>query len=230
MKHRNENIDYGVLWIKVVLILLTALVLCLVLPSCRVNKNSSSTNQSSSNIEQKYRDSIRTVDSTAISKRLEEQFKELASDVSFYQSNEEALIQALNELQDTITARGFMSDSLKDRMRRVIDSIKVNPCKNEVIVNKDGSVVFRGQIKNLNLKISEMQRVIDSAAVARKEAVKISEGESTTKTETKTEIKKSVKRGLPGFVLASIWLVVGYLLCWVMPPKRIISLITKVRI
>ncbi len=227
MKHRNENIRYGMLWIKVILIIAAAIVLCVLGPGCRVNKSSSTTTAASSDVSSRYRDSLRTVDSIAISKRLEEKYKELSSDISFYKGNEEALIQALNELQDTITARGFMSDSLRNKINKVVDSIKANPCRNEVIINKDGSIVFRGQIDKLKLRISEMQRIMDSVANIKKETNKVSEGESSEKTETKTDVKKSVKRGLPGFVIAIIWLVVGYLLCWVLPPKRIVAIIRK---
>ncbi len=215
------------IWFKVAVVLITPIVLSIILYGCRVNKSSSSTTQSSSDVQSHYRDSVRTVDSISIAKRLEEKYKELTTDISFYRSNEDALIQALNELQDTISAKGYMSDSLKDKMRRVLDSIKTNPCKNEVIINKDGSVVFRGQIDKLKLRISEMQRIMDSVANAKKETNKISEGDSSDKKNTKTEVTKSVKRGLPGFMIAIIWLLIGYVLCWIMPPKRIVALTTK---
>jgi hypothetical protein len=207
MKYQSDNRAFGMIWVKVGLILLASIILALV-TGCRSTKTQTTSTSSSSDVNNRYIDSVRVSDSTRITKRLEERTKELATDVSFHQSNEIELINALNELQDSLNAKGQLTDDQQRRIKKILDSIAARPCRNEVVVNRDGSVRFIGQIKDLNIKLSESYRLLDSMAKANRDSLAKSDSSINEKKEEHTIVTTKVKRGWPFWV----WLAIGYAL------------------
>ena len=195
----------GITFIKVMLALFMLFALLVLLFSCRTTKSFQADSSSVSKKDNAYYDSLRTSDSIRIAKYYEEKLKEMSTDISFYRGNEVSLINALDQLRDTIDARGFLTEALKKRINGVLDSMQTL-CNSKVKVNTDGSYEVSGPISRLKLQLSDMKKKMDSVVSANTNNANVSK-ETVKETEkTEASVEQVVKKGWPWYV----WYLLGF--------------------
>lgn len=205
MIQKNFKRPYVGIWIRAILIIITGVVLSF-LSSCRTTKSFEASIDKSSVVEQHYRDSIRTVDSIRLSKYYEEKIKEMTTDISFYRNNEEELVDALNELTDSLNAKGQLTTDMQARIKRVLDSVQtVCSSRSTAKINPDGSIELSGQLKSLNLKLLQMQKKSEQDSIALHQKQAGTEIDNKETVEEKTDISQTKKTGWPWWV----WLLIG---------------------
>lgn len=185
----------------IVILLLTSALLSLIL-SCRTTRSFEATVERSTESEQRYRDSIRTSDSIRLVKHYEEKLNEMTSDISFFQSNEQELVKALNELTDTLAAKGVFTDEMKARLERLRKECESKPTAK---INPDGSIDLSGPLKALNLKYLQLQKKSEQDSIALHELQAAKEVQVKKVVEDKTEVAQKKKTGWPWYV----WLLIG---------------------
>jgi hypothetical protein len=167
-------------------------------------------------------DSLMRTRGDSIRKVYDEKLRQANLAVDFYRDNEETLAGVITALQSAIYDSTVSADSL----RRLFASVKCPPAK--VVYKSSGDVEVTGPIKSINAALLELNKKMDSVAVTKESTTDLHKEMREEKKAESMEKKRGVS--FIGALFKLWWLLLAaYVFGVLFPPKKIISLLKKLR-
>lgn len=147
-------------------------------------------------------DSLVNKKTDSVRKVYEEALKEMSAGVEFVINNNDSICREVErQLQNDVLNNKDKADSLLIALRNAVAPV------NKVIVKPSGEMEYTGQIKSFNIKVSDLQRKLDSTKISRDTELKYKNYVIDSLRNEKVIVAKKTK--VKGF--GWFWFLVGFL-------------------